>query len=305
MLLSEIIRDMNQFEIVSLINEKQFDYLALTASFVEGSTCVFLDSDKFIEDLKPNVTMVITNKEVSKNLNCEHYGICVVDSPRIFFFRLHNFISEKNNSRNKKTKTIIGVNCVIHNLSSISEYDVKIGNNVIVEEFVVIRQNTIIGDNSIIRAGSVIGGQGYEYKRMNDGILSVTHAGGVIIGENVEIQSNTCIDRGVYEWDNTVIGDNCKIDNLVHIAHGVKIGKNTMIVANTGIGGRTIVGENSWIGFASTLTNGISVGNNARANIGAVVTKSIPNECSYTGNFAIEHSVFMKNLKKSLVDNEE
>ncbi|WP_312700206.1 UDP-3-O-(3-hydroxymyristoyl)glucosamine N-acyltransferase [Sedimentibacter sp.] len=305
MLLSEILKDMKPFERFEIVNEKQFDCLALIASNVDKTTCVFLDSEKFISSLKSNVSMVITNRDISKKLDCSYYGICIVESPRIFFFMVHNYINEKNELENKKTDALIGNNCTIHKLSSIAEYNVKIGDNVIIEEFVVIRENTIVGNNSIIRAGSIIGGQGYEFKRVKDDILKVAHAGGVIIGENVEIQYNTCIDRGVYSWDNTIIGDNCKIDNLVHIAHGVKIGKNTMVVANAGIGGRTIIGENAWIGFASTIINGVIVGNSARANIGSVVTKSIPNEGSFSGNFAIEHSIFMKNLKKSILDNEE
>ena len=98
------------------------------------------------------------------------------------------------------------------------------------------------------------------------------------------------------------MGDYCKIDNLVHIAHGVKIGNNTMVVANVGIGGRTVVGEGAWVGFAATVTNGITVGDKARANIGSVVTKSIPINGNVTGNFAIDHSRFIQNLKKTLDD---
>lgn len=305
MLLSNILKEFELHYDVVLKNEKSFEYLALTTSNVNGSICVFLDNEKYANNLKENVKMIITNSNIEKLLEDEYYGICIVENPREFFFRIHNFISDKHNKSVEKEKTIIGSDCNISNMTSISEYNVKIGNNVLIEEFVVIRENTTIGDNSIIRAGSVIGGQGFEFKRIGDGILSVVHAGGVLIGNNVEIQYNTCIDRGVYGWDKTIIGDNCKIDNLVHIAHGVKIGKNTMIVANVGIGGRTIIGEDAWIGFASTITNGISVGNNARANIGAVVTKPIPNEGSYTGNFAIEHSAFLRILKKSIEENGE
>ncbi len=300
MLLSDILKEYGLYKDAIIKNEKSFDYLGLTASDVDGLLCVFLDNEKYIGDIKTNVKMIITNKSIAEALKGTDYGICIIDQPREAFFHLHNFISNKHNESGKKIETKIGSNCSISNLSSISKYNVLIGNNVLIEEFVVIRENTTIGDNSIIRAGSIIGGQGYEFKRTNQGILSVTHAGGVIIGNNVEIQYNTCVDRGVYQWDNTFIGDNCKIDNLVHIAHGVKISCNSMIVANVGIGGRTIIGENTWIGFASTIRNGISIGDNARANIGSVVTKPIPDGASYTGNFAVEHSIFMKNLKMSL-----
>lgn len=305
MLLSDIFKECNCFEDAVLKNEKSFDYLALTASDVNGLLCVFIDNEKYISDVKENVRMIITVNSVAELLDSSSYGLCIVNNPREVFFSIHNYLSDKRHKLEIKKKTIIGNDCSISDLASISKDNVKIGNNVVIEEFVVIREHTTIGDNSIIRAGSIIGGQGFEFKRLKEGILSVAHAGGVIIGENVEIQYNTCVDRGVYDWDDTIIGDNCKIDNLVHIAHGVKIGKNTMIVANTGIGGRTVIGEDTWLGFASTISNGIVIGNNARANIGSVVTKSIPNDGSYTGNFAIEHSIFMKNLKKSLTDGDE
>ena len=42
------------------------------------------------------------------------------------------------------------------------------------------------------------------------------------MGDNVEIGSNSCIDRGALE--DTVIGHGVKIDNLVQIGHNVKIG---------------------------------------------------------------------------------
>lgn len=305
LLLSEIIKDFSTENVV-IKNEKSFNYLGLTASNIEGLICTFLDNEKYINDLKANVRMIITNNDIEKLIKKRNdFGVCIVDNPREFFFRLHNYLAEKRNKYSEKKKTVIDSGCQISNLSSIAENNVEIGKNVVIEEFVIVRENTIIGDGSIIRAGSVIGGQGYEFKRIDKGILSVAHVGGVIIGNNVEIQHNTCIDRGVYEWDNTIIGDNCKIDNLVHIAHGVKISKNTMIVANVGIGGRTIIGCNTWIGFDSTITNGVSIGDNARVNIGAVVTKSIPKGSSFTGNFAVEHSIFIKNLKKMVRDNEE
>ena len=135
-------------------------------------------------------------------------------------------------------RTIIGEHCSISKHCCISDYNVSIGDYVTIEEFVSIRENTTIGNNSIIRAGSIIGGEGFEFKANGAGILSVKHLGGVRIGENVEIQHNTCIDKAVYPWDNTSIGDNSKIDNLVYIAHGVKVSNNVLVVGQSGILGR-------------------------------------------------------------------
>lgn len=299
MLLSDILKEYDTIKDIVIKNEKRFDYLGLTASDVDALLCVFLDNEKYIKDIKPNVSMIITNNSIEKLLaDKNEFGVCVVDNPREVFFSIHNHLADMFNNTRKKKKTLIDSGCKISNLSSIAENNVEIGKNVIIEEFVVIRENTIIGDNSIIRAGSIIGGQGYEFKRTKEGILSVAHSGGVIIGSNVEIQYNTCVDRGLYEWDNTTIGDNCKIDNLVHIAHGVKIDKNTMIVANVGIGGRTKIGQNTWIGFASTITNGISIGNNCKITLGSVVTRAVMDNKTVSGNFAIDHQKFIEHIRR-------
>lgn len=302
MLISEILEDMSYTETYKIVNEQSFEYLSLTVSELEQSCCVFLDSIKYINTIGDFVSMVITKEELVPELINKQFGLCIVENPREFFFEIHNFLSDKDGYAIKTFETSIGVSCNISSMASIAKKNVKVGNNVTVEEFVVIRENTTIGDNTIIRAGCKIGGQGYEFKRNDLGISSVAHVGGVKIGSNVEIQYNTCVDRGVYPWDDTVVGDFCKIDNLVHIAHGVKLDKNIMVVANTGIGGRTVVKEGTWLGFGTTISNGIMVGKNASANIGSVVTKSIPDNASVTGNFAIDHSKFLLNLKKSLTD---
>ena len=73
-----------------------------------------------------------------------------------------------------------------------------------------------------------------------------------------------------------------------------------LIVANSAIGGRTVIGDDSWVGLGANVTNGIVMGNHTRANIGSVVTKDVPDGASMSGNFAIDHKRFLENLKKSI-----
>lgn len=299
MLLSSILNEMNYRDPYEIKNEKEFKYLALTASEIDFANCTFLDNVKYIDSINLSAIMVITTFELADRFKGKEYGICVVERPRELFFGVHNYLSDKDYYRREPFATKIGKNCTISPMASIAKDNVVIGNNVTIEEFVVIRENTNIGDKTIIRAGSKIGGVGFEFKRKDHMVLGVNHLGGVKIGENVEIQYNTCVDRAVYPWDDTIIGDYCKIDNLVHIAHAVKLGKSVMVVANCGIGGRTDIKSGAWIGFGATVINGIRVGANSRANIGAVVTKSIPDGGSVTGNFAIDHDIFLQNLKAS------
>ena len=302
MLLSNILKEMDYQEKTEMISECAFDVLALTASNIDKPSCVFVADTKYLGDLKENVCMVCTDMEIAKNMKLSGWkkGICITEEPRMLFFRVHNFLSKSKDysySR-QKFETRIGKNCQIHEFASISKNNVIIGDNVVIEEFVVIRENTVIGDNSIIRAGAKIGGVGFEFKRADEKVWGVEHAGGVRIGKNVEIQYNTCIDRAVYPWDDTIIGNFTKIDNLVHIGHAVKIADNVILVAQSGIGGRTEIGSDTWIGFSATVSNGLMIGRNARVNIGSIATKNVEDNSSVTGNFAIEHSKFIQNLKK-------
>ena len=84
----------------------------------------------------------------------------------------------------------------------------------------------------------------------------------------------------------------------MHIAHDVKIGENTLVVACTLIGGRTKIGKNSYLGPNCTIKNGLNLGENSKVSMGAVVTKNVKDGEVVTGNFAIPHEQFIKNLKK-------
>lgn len=299
MILSEILSQLKVAYHLDGLDE--FDSLGL-ASYNNGDrVCTFIESEKYIDGISPNISIVLTKEGVVASLKAARpkISVCVVDNPRKIFFSIHQNLKDKSEYVGERYKTKIGENCEINSLSYISPENVSIGNNVIIEEFCSIKPNTVIGDNSVIRAGSVIGAEGYEVKSDNNGkAFVVSHLGGVIIGSNVEIQSNCCICKALYPWDNTIIGDNVKIDNLVHIAHGVKIGEDSEIVTHVAIGGRTTIGKNAWIGMGAIIRNGLVIGNNTRANMGAIVTKDIPDGVHVSGNFAIEHSKFLDNLKK-------
>ncbi len=264
-----------------IINEKEFKSLMLVASQYKEPACVFIESSKYFESLPENVSMVICNQTVSIPEN-KIYGYCLVDNPRELFFRIHNYLSIKDEYGRPKKPTQIGIGCEISKLSYIDSSNVVIGNNVIIEEFVSIKNNVIVGNNCVIRAGTVIGGEGFEVKRSGEETFSVKHCGGVIIGHDTEIFYNSTIDKAVYPWDNTVIGDYSRIEDLVSIAHGVKIGNRVFINGGSMIAGRSIIGNDCWI--SGKILNGLTIGNHSHINWGSVVYKNIPNNCKTLGN---------------------
>jgi UDP-3-O-[3-hydroxymyristoyl] glucosamine N-acyltransferase len=136
-----------------------------------------------------------------------------------------------------------------------------------------------IGRNVVLKSGCVIGGDGFGYERNEEGIFEkFPHLGGVVIEDDVEIGSNTCVDRGTLS--DTVIGRGTKIDNLVHVAHNVKIGKHCAVIALAMVGGGTQIDDGAWIAPTACLRNGVVIGKQALVGMGAVVTKNV--ECGET-----------------------
>jgi len=139
----------------------------------------------------------------------------------------------------------IGANAVIAAGVELGER-VRLGAGVVVDPAVSIGANTIIGANTslshceigarcLLHPGVRIGQRGFGFDMSPEGHLDVPQLGRVIIGNDVEIGANSCIDRG--SGPDTIIGDGCKIDNLVQIGHNVHLGKGCVIVAQGGIAG--------------------------------------------------------------------
>ena len=108
----------------------------------------------------------------------------------------------------------------------------------------------------------------------------IKHYGGVKIGNNVHIGSQTHVARGTI--DDTVIEDGTKIDTLTHIAHNCRIGKNSAIIAGSLLYGSVELGENSYIA-SGIVRNQIKVGNNSFVGIGSVVLKDVENDITVIG----------------------
>lgn len=191
--------------------------------------------------------------------------------------------------------TLIGSGAVI-------ECDVQIGANCRIGSNVVICHGCIIGDGVIIEAGAVIGGDGFGWANHQGRWTKIPQVGRVIIGNDVSIGNNACIDRGAIE--DTVIADNCIIDNLVHIAHNVKIGEGSAIAGQVGFAGSTSLGAHctvaGQVGFAGHLT----IADNIHFLAKAGVTHNLDKPGAYAGFPAIpaldwqKNSVRARNLDK-------
>ncbi len=153
----------------------------------------------------------------------------------------------------------------------------KIGNNTTLFSGVKIYHDCVIGMNCTIHASTVVGSDGFGFAPNNEGhvFTKVPQIGNVIIEDDVEIGSNSSIDRATL--GSTILRKGVKLDNLVQIAHNVEIGENTVIAGLSGIAGSTKVGKNCMIaaqvGVAGHLriANGVKIA--GQSGIGSSIDK--------------------------------
>jgi UDP-3-O-[3-hydroxymyristoyl] glucosamine N-acyltransferase len=129
----------------------------------------------------------------------------------------------------------------------------------------------------IIHAGAVIGSDGFGYVLAAGRHQKFPQLGQVVIENEVEIGSNTTIDRG--SLGTTVIGQGTKIDNLVQIAHNVRVGRHCVIAAQTGISGSVEIGDyvvlggQVGIGDRARIEEGVTIGAQAGVPTGKIVRR--------------------------------
>jgi len=210
---------------------------------IEGGGLTFYNLD--IEEAHPLITR-------SKVVICRYtdhkpnFGgtIIAVDNPRLWFIRVANRFFPQKEQPDIHPTAIINYSCVE------------------------------LGKNVKIGPGCTIGFDGFGYEKNEDGEYEkFPHYGRVIIGDDVEIAANVNINRGTL--GDTVIGSGTKIDSLAHIAHNVQIGKNCIIVCLTCLAGGVKIRDGVWVSPLVGVKEGIEIGENALAGMGAIVIRDV------------------------------
>ena len=172
--------------------------------------------------------------------------------------------------------------------------NVKIGNNVTIHAGVIIYSDCVLGDNVTIHSGSIIGSDGFGFAPKADGTYQkIPQLGNVIIEDDVEIGSNTTIDRATI--GSTIIKKGVKIDNLIQIAHNVEIGENTVIAAQVGISGSTKIGKGVMMGGQSGTIGHLTIADGIKIAARTGITKDFKQAgITLSGYPAREQSAFLR-----------
>lgn len=169
---------------------------------------------------------------------------------------------------------------------------VTLGDDTTVGPRAVCYEGTHAGRRVVIKAGAVIGGPGFGYLSDADGHHRIPHVGGCVLEDEVEIGSNSCVDRG--SLDDTIIGQGTKVDNLVHVGHNVRIGRRCLLMAGVGIAGSTHIGDDVILAGHVGVTDHLVIGDRARIAAKSAVFGDIPGGASFSGHPARPHRQFLR-----------
>ena len=164
---------------------------------------------------------------------------------------------------------------VIENNVSIG-INVSIGKNTYIHPNVTIGDDVKIGTNCEIFSSASIGTDGFGYTEDDKGKwVKIPQSGSVVLHNNVDVGSNTVIDRGTI--DNTIISSGVKIDNQVQIGHNCFIDEDTVIAGCVGVAGSASIGKKCKIGGAAMILGHLSIADNTTISPGTMITKTIKN----------------------------
>ncbi len=236
-------------------------------------------------------------------------GACIVtDDPYLYFAKVTQLYQRMastaqpsvhpsaivHDSAQVDPSATIGPLCVV-------EQGASVGAHTVLKSRVTVGENCILGQRCIVHSGAVIGADGFGFapdKSRGGAWEKIEQLGAVVIGDDVEIGANTCIDRGAL--DNTVIEDGVKLDNLVQIGHNVRVGKHSAFAGCVGVAGSATIGAHCTLGGGAIVLGHLTIADHVHVSAATVVTRSIAQAGNYTGMFPMDHNAAWEKNAASL-----
>lgn len=188
----------------------------------------------------------------------------------------------------------IGRNAVLHSFVTIYQ-GTRIGDDFFAHSHAVVREFCQIGHRVILQSGAIIGGDGLGFAKQKDGSwYKMQQSGPAVLEDDVEVQSNACIDRATV--GETRIGRGTKLDNLVTVGHASRVGANTMLCGQVGLAGSTKIGDGCILAGQVGTAGHLMVGDGAVLTAKSGVPNDVPAHAMYSGYPAVENRQWLKNV---------
>ena len=171
----------------------------------------------------------------------------------------------------------------------------RLGKDCLIHAHAVIREHCRVCDGVILQNGAVVGSDGFGFAKEEGGAWhKIPQSGGVILGDQVEVQANSCIDRA--SVGNTEIARGVKIDNLVQVGHGSSVGEHTLLCAQVGLAGSSGVGRHVVLAGQVGVVGHSFIGDGVTVTAQSGVPGDVPPGTVVSGSPAFEHRAWMRSV---------
>jgi len=144
-----------------------------------------------------------------------------------------------------------------------------------------------LGARVVLHAGAQVGREGFGWVPRDGRAERIPHVGRCVLGDDVEIGANSCVDRG--SIDDTIIGAGTKIDSLVQVGHNTRIGRGCMIASQVGIAGSCRIEDGVQLGGQVGLAGHLVIGRGATIAAQGGVVGDVPAGETWSGYPARPH----------------
>jgi UDP-3-O-[3-hydroxymyristoyl] glucosamine N-acyltransferase len=191
-------------------------------------------------------------------------------------------------------KVEIGSRAVLHSFVTIYQ-GAKIGDSFFAHAHAIVREFCKIGHRVILQNGAIIGGDGLGFAKQKDGTwYKMAQSGPAVLEDDVEVQSNACIDRATV--GETRVGRGTKVDDLVLIGHASQIGANTMLCGQVGLAGSTKIGNNCILAGQVGTAGHLSVGDGSVITAQSGIPNDVPPHSLFSGYPAVDNRQWLKTM---------
>ncbi len=171
--------------------------------------------------------------------------------------------------------------------------DCVIGDDCVLYTNVSLYARVQLGRHVIVHSGAIIGADGFGFYPQADGSYrKIPQVGRVLIGDEVEIGANTCIDRAML--GDTVIESGAKLDNLIQIGHNTAIGAHSVLAAQIGVSGSVRIGPQVRIGGQAGIAEHVTVGQGASVGAQSGIPHDVEPGATVQGAPAVRNTTFKR-----------
>ena len=251
---------------------------------VEGGLS-FVGSVAMLQHLPVGITAVLTSSAVAASVP-GHLGVAVAADPQVAFYRLHNALADATDFYGEAAATVIDATAQVHPTAWIDPSGVTIGPGCVIGPHVSIAGPTELGEGVVVDAGARLGGEAFQIARRPDGLVSMRHVAGIVVGARTRVFPNAIVAGGQVGRA-TVIGCEVQIGNGAFVSHRCRVEDQAMIGHGAVVNGGVVIGRGAWIGPGAVVADRLTLGAGCHVALGATVISDVAADAKVMGIPAI------------------